>query len=91
MAIALTTTPTAALAPNPMVSGSHPACPNATIRANGVAPRFCTSSCDISKTAAAESFNPDALPGVTEPFLSKHGFSFASDSAVVPCRGNSSI
>lgn len=58
----------ASTGPMPIISGSTPTCATATILANGTIPLFVAVSSDIRTTAAAPSFRPDALPGVTVPF-----------------------
>ena len=48
------------------------------MRASGVRPRFSASSADISRTAAAPSLRPDALPAVTLPSFEKAGRTLAA-------------
>ena len=71
------------------MEGSTPTVAKDTIFAIGFKPNSVAFSFIIN-TAAAPSFNPEALPAVTVPFLSKTGFSEPILSKVVPCLGNSS-
>ncbi|OIQ99558.1 hypothetical protein GALL_183070 [mine drainage metagenome] len=59
--------------------------------ASGFRPSAAARLADITTTAAAPSFSPDALPAVTVPALSKAGLSPARLSAVAPWRTNSSV
>ena len=76
--------PSAAEQIRPMVFGSTPTDEYALIRASGVRPSRVAVRAVIIKTAAAPSLMPEALPAVTVPSLLNAGFSFPSDSAVVP-------
>ncbi|VWC37331.1 hypothetical protein BLA50215_07991 [Burkholderia lata] len=68
----------------PITLGSTPAFAYALIRASGVRPSAAAFCADITSTAAAPSFSPDAFAAVTEPSFENAGFSPASDSAVTP-------
>ncbi|CAB3810612.1 hypothetical protein LMG28688_07276 [Paraburkholderia caffeinitolerans] len=61
------------------------------MRASGFRPSSSAFFADISTTAAAPSFRPDAFAAVTEPSFENAGFRPASDSAVTPWRTNSSV
>ena len=74
-----------------MISGFRPVTPDATIRASGLMPSSFARVSDITITAAAPSFNGQALPAVTSPSGRNTGFSSASFSTVVPSRGPSSF
>src|SRR5213080_4430070 len=75
----------------PMILGSTPADEYALIFASGFRPSSFARDAFIRTTAAAPSFNPDALPAVTVPSLLNAGFNAASDSVVTPCFTNSSV
>lgn len=62
-----TTSLTAETGPIPIISGSMPDWAKAIIFANGLIDRFWISASDIKRTAAAESFIPEAFPAVTVP------------------------
>ena len=75
----------------PMTFGSSPVVAYALMRASGVRPSASAFFADITSTAAAPSFSPDALAAVTVPSFENAGFRPASDSAVTPWRTNSSV
>ena len=60
------------------------------MRASGFRPRPAARSAVITSSAAAPSFNPDALAAVTVPSLANAGRSPAIESSVVPAFGYSS-
>ncbi|MNT03981.1 hypothetical protein D3C72_1385430 [compost metagenome] len=80
----------AGIGPVPMIDGSTPAVAQEAMRARGSRPRALASSADISTRAAAPSLMPEALAAVTEPSLTKAGFSFSIASMVAPWRMYSS-
>mmetsp|Transcript_14236 Transcript_14236/g.35525 ORF Transcript_14236/g.35525 Transcript_14236/m.35525 type:complete len:226 (+) Transcript_14236:152-829(+) len=81
---------TAGTGPIPITRGSTPALAAATIRARTGVPVEAAYSSEATRSAAAPSFSPDALPAVTLPSFWKAGRSFASLSAVTPGLGYSS-
>lgn len=81
----------AGMGPVPIIDGSTPAVAHEAILAIGFMPLFSASDLCISKTAAAPSFSPEALPAVTVPSFLKAGLRLARDSMVAPKRGCSSF
>ena len=59
-----------------MISGDSPDTPVDTTRANGVSPSSFALVSDMTTTAAAPSFQGQALPAVTVPFGRNTGFSW---------------
>src|SRR6185436_7738341 len=76
--------------PMPMYLGSTPAEANDLMRAIGLRPSSFAFFADVRTTAAAPSLRPEALPAVTEPFLSNAGLRLFIASSVAPWRGYSS-
>ena len=66
----------ASIGPSPMISGDRPVTPVATMRANGVRPSSLAFVSLVTITAAAPSFNGQALPAVTVPFGRNTGLSW---------------
>ena len=73
-----------------MISGDSAETPVATIRASGVMPSSAARTSLMITSAAAPSFNGQALPAVTVPSTWNTGFSPDSPSSVVCGRGPSS-
>ena len=74
-----------------MISGFKPDTPDETIRAKGFSPSCLAFVSLITMTAAAPSFNGQALPAVISPSGRKTGLRPESASTVVPARGPSSL
>ena len=68
------------MGPSPMISGLMPVTPEATMRANGVIPSCLALVSLITITAAAPSFNGQALPAVIVPSGRNTGFNWLTVS-----------
>ena len=82
---------TAKIGATPMISGAMAATASATHSSCGVTPSSFAREAFITTTPAPASLIPEEFPGVTLPPSRKAGFRPASDSAVVPGRGCSSV
>ena len=77
--------------PIPIIKGSTPPVPVATISTNGFKLYFLTASSDANIKNEAPSLSPEAFPAVTEPSFLKAGFNLANFSASVFLFGYSSV